>query len=245
MAWWNSLPEELRESIYWDEDGGEDALKEMLAVPLDLQLDDVRSMDPLRNLRVRRLLARECKVSSLEIVGTFRDLEEIDWEKNEYLGGTQLSDLSPIAKLASLRVLKMPGHLFTNVDAVAGLSNLEELNVRGSPIESIEGVRNLVKLTDLAVDAKTKTPLDLSPLEGLEALEDLWLHGPVQSFEPIAKLKSLRRLWMQKATLADGSPVPLAPLFGLKKLEQIWVDDDREAEAKKELKKPLPKCKVG
>lgn len=241
-AWWASLPEDLR-AAFWGVDGeGEAAIREMLDGLDQLQLDGVRNLDPLRGLRVKRLINRQCKASSLEIVATMPGLEELIWEKDQYLGGTRLVDLSPLAAATTLRVLKMPGHLFTNVDALASLVELTELEVRGSPIESIEGVRALRKLKALSVDAKT--PLDLSPLEGLEALETLWLHGPVVSFEPIAKLRSLTGLWIQRCTLADGSPVPLAPLHGLSKLRQVYVGNDRATAAKKELKSVLPECKV-
>ena len=241
MAWWRSLPEDLR-AAFWVDGEDEAAIREMLDGLEDLQLDGVRSLDPLRGLRIQRLFNRECKASSLEIVATFPGLEELHWEKNQYLGGTRLTDLSPLANATTLRVLKMPGHLFTNVDAVAGLVELTELDVRESPLESLEGVRALTKLEVLSVDAKV--PLDLSPLEGLQALSRLWLHGPVVSFEPIAKLRSLTHLWIQRCTLADGTPVPLTPLHRLSKLQHVWVGNDRAAAVKQELKKVLPKCKV-
>jgi len=241
LAWWKSLPEDLRRSFYAG-DESEDAIRDALAKPLELQLDSVRSMDPLRGLRVKRLLNRRCKATSLEIAATFQGLEILDWEKREHGEGTQLTSLAPLANVTSLRVLRIAGHLFADLGPLAALVNLEELNVRGSPIASIDALRGLAKLTYLAIDAAA--PLDLSAFEGLSALEQLWLMGPVKSFEPVAKLPSLRRLWMQKLTLADGSPVPLAPLYGLTKLEQIWVASDRVGEAKKELKKRLPACKV-
>lgn len=240
-AWWQSLPEDLR-AAFWVDGEGEAAVREMLDRLDDLQLDNVRSLDPLRGLRLKRLVNRQCKATSLEIVATLQGLEELHWEKNQYLGGTRLVDLSPLAGATTLRVLKMPGHLFTNVDAVAGLVALTELDVRESPLESIEGVRALTELRTLSVDPKA--PLDLSPLEGLQALEQLWLHGPVVSLEPIAKLRSLTHLWIQRCTLADGSPVALAPVHGLTKLQHLWVDSDRIAAVKKELKAVLPACKV-
>ena len=249
-AWWASLPEDLK-SAFWmldvDEDGGEpddDAIRAMLEQLDELQLDEVRSLDPLRGLRIRRLDNRECKASSLAIIPTLQGLEELRWKKDEYLGGTRLADLGPLADVTTLRVLEMPGHLFTNLDAIAGLTQLTKLDVRQAPLVSIEGVRDLTLLEELSLDAPTGGALDLTPLERLANLRTLWLHGPVQSFEPIGKLRSLEKLGMQRCTLADGSPVPLAPLHGLTKLQNLWVGSAREAEAKRALKKVIPGCKI-
>ena len=242
VAWWRNLPEDLRACFWLGGEVDETTIRAMLAQLEDLWLDGVQSLDPLRGLRVKRLVNRQCKASSLEIVATFRGLEALEWEKDPYLGGTRLTDLSPLATVTTLRVLKMPGHLFTNLDAVSDLVDLEALQVDRNPLESIGGVRRLTKLTTLHLDGNA--PLDLAPLEGLEALEQLWLQGPVRSFEPISTLRSLRQLWIQRCTLADGSPVPLAPLHGLAKLQQIWVSSDRTAAVKKELAKVLPSCKV-
>jgi Leucine-rich repeat (LRR) protein len=227
-GWWKSLPEELRECLYFDEDDIR------LDEPLELHLSGIRSLDPLRGMKVKSLRLTDCKPSSLEIVGTLQALEIFSWETSEYSDDTKMKDLSPLASCTSLRELDLTGHEATDLSPLAGLAKLESLSLRGNPITSIAALADLALLTDLGVDSETE--LDLDPLSKMTKLEDLWLHAPVKSLEPIANLKSLRRFWMQGLTAPS-----LEPLRALQSLEQIWVDDAR----KKEVKKLLPKAKVG
>lgn len=85
-----------------------------------------------------------------------------------------LTDLSPLAKLTSLRFLDISGDLPTDITPLANLTNLRTLCVRGTRVT------------------------DLSPLAGLHNLETLDLsYSTISDLSPLAHLTKLRRLNIQ------------------------------------------------
>jgi len=131
----------------------------------------------------------------------------------------KISDLSPLADLPRLRILRANEVGIRNIEPLAALGELEMLILSDNEIVDLEPLAGLQKLETLQVD--NNEIVDLSPLRGLGKLETLIIDGnKVSDVEPIGKLPSLKALEMSKTEVGD-----LTPLKTLPRLEMIRCRD--------------------
>ena len=108
------------------------------------------------------------------------------------LSNTAVSDLSPLADLKNIHLLKLHQTEVDDLTPLAGLENLQEL--------------------DLSEASKLH---DLAPLANLKNLNRLVLsHAPVRDLRPLAALRNLTDLELQETKVND-----LTPLAGLENLD--------------------------
>ncbi len=128
---------------------------------------------------------------------------------------SQIRDLTPLAKLATLQTLNLALTQVSDLSPIAGLKVLQGLYLSGIKLSDLSPIAGLKALQTLYL-SRTRVS-DLSPIAGLKALETLNLTGTqVSDLSPIAGLKALESLSL------DGTPVSdLSPITGLKSLETL------------------------
>jgi internalin A len=132
----------------------------------------------------------------------------------------QLTDLSPLAGLASLQTLELYGCRLTDLSPLAGLTSLQTLGLsRNEQLTDFSPLAGLASLQTLELFFCGLT--DLSPLAGLTSLHTLNLSGSKQltDLSPLAGLTSLHTLNLSECEqLTD-----LSPLAGLTSLQTIEI----------------------
>jgi internalin A len=137
------------------------------------------------------------------------------------LDGAPITNLSPLAGLASLRELHLDNTGLTDLSPLADLTSLQELyldNTGGTDLSPLAGLASLrwLSLTNTGVT-------DLSPLAGLTSLEWLFLDNTgVTDLSPLAGLVSLRWLSLLSSNIGVTD---LSPLAGLTSLEWLFLNN--------------------
>ncbi|MCX6247307.1 MAG: hypothetical protein NTW10_06210 [Bacteroidetes bacterium] len=131
-------------------------------------------------------------------------------------GDPALTDLSPLAKLSSLKKVSVANTSVTDLMPLRNLNQLEELDISGTQVNSLEPLRYLNHIRILKIK---KTPVkSLNVVSGLPALEMLDLSTtPIDSLQPLAELPALKVLRFSETGVSD-----LQPLSGLTTLEELY-----------------------
>lgn len=151
---------------------------------------------------------------------------------------TQVSDLSPLARLTALQKLECSSTQVKDLSPLTGLAMLQELSCYHTQVNDLSPLAELTALQELDC-SRTKVsdllPLagltglqklecyetqvsDLSPLSSLTALQELYCHEtPVSNLSPLAGLAMLQELHCFETQVSDLSP--LAGLAALQKLD--------------------------
>lgn len=122
------------------------------------------------------------------------------------LFGCDISDLSPLDKLAKLRVLFCDATLVSDLSPLANLTALQLLSCSSTLVSDLSPLANLTKLQSFSC-GRTQVS-DLSPLANLTALR--WLVFPstrVSDLAPLAKLTTLQSLDCSSTQISDLSPI--------------------------------------
>ena len=134
-----------------------------------------------------------------------------------YVSGNEVSDLAPLAGLASLTELHVSGNEVSDLAPLAGLASLTYLYVSGNEVSDLAPLAGLASLTELHVSGNEVS--DLAPLAGLASLTYLDVSGnEVSDLAPLAGLVSLAGLHVSANEVSD-----LAPLAGLASLTDLSV----------------------
>ena len=88
---------------------------------------------------------------------------------------TQITDITPLAKLTKLAVLNIRGGRISDISPLAGLTNLRHLNIDSANVSEISPLAEFTSLRNLLLP---NNPInDISPLAGLTNLTNLNLWG--------------------------------------------------------------------
>ena len=145
---------------------------------------------------------------------------------------------------------KAPGTPIAPAEIV-NMTRLEARNRNISDLTGLEGATNLtyLNLSDEYVEAENRhvnsnSVSDLSPLSGLTALTELWLHrNAITDISPVAGLTNLTRLEIGDNNISDISPVAslinlkdlglwennipdISPVSGLTNLTRLWLSNN-------------------
>ena len=154
---------------------------------------------------------------------SIRDLTGLQFATNLnrlYLGtprrwGNQISDLSPLAGLTSLRRLSLWGNPVSNLSPLRGLKNLTILEFGHSQVSDLSPIAGLINLKYL--DFNTANVSDLSPIAGLINLKTLYFPGNnISNLSPITGLINLESLAFGGNNVSDLSPI--TELINLRKI---------------------------
>ena len=136
---------------------------------------------------LREIWLTETNVTDLSPLAELKNLEVLRVEE------TKVYDLSPLVELKSLKFIKLSNTLVSDPSPLAGLKNLTGLDLNETKVS------------------------DLSPLAGLKNLEWLYLgETEVSDLSPLAGLKNLVLLDLNETSVSD-----LSPLVGLKNLQSL------------------------
>ena len=109
--------------------------------------------------------------------------------------GNQVSDLSPIAGLISLRILSLHYNPISDLSPLKGLKNLKYLVLNHTLVSDLSPVRSLTNLTQLVLEDTLVT--DLSPVAGLINLKEIGFsdgNGKISDISPLAGLINLKSI---------------------------------------------------
>jgi len=174
----------------------------------------------------------------------------------------EISDLSPLSKIAGLECLSVGGNKITNLSPLANLKKLKELFLSSNEISDLSPLAGLTKLEKLGLKSNPVT--NLAPLAGLKELKYLTLRdNGLSDLRPLLKLTKLIDLQIYRNKVSDLSPLAgminlemlrlqdneiknLKPLMGLKQLKRLGLrgNPDLTKAQIDQLQKALPNCKI-
>ena len=119
-------------------------------------------------------------------------LEEVKTLRYLFLYNNNISDISPLAGLNELVCLSLQYNQIRDITPLAGLSQLQELYISHNEIEDLSPLKTLKHLTFL--DAGHNRISNLDPVAGLEGLTDASFVGnPVVDYSPTSRIQNLNR----------------------------------------------------
>ena len=142
-------------------------------------------------------------------------LRELDLRHNA------VTDLWPLAGLTGLQALYLSGNQIADLRPLAGLTGLQVLDLSGNQITDLWPLAELPGLREL--DLRDNAVADLRPLESLRGLQALDLSG-----NQIADLSSLTYLAaLERLNLVDNAVADLWPLAERPGLQVLLLDRNR------------------
>lgn len=135
------------------------------------------------------------------------------------LQGMEISDISSLSSLTSMRRLILSGTQVSDLGALRGLSDLTRLDIRDTPVADVAPLSSLVNLEFLDLGATQLS--DMGPLGGLMQLNYLYVwRTEVSDLAPLRGLNRLTRLFVSGTRVSDVSP-----LSGLTDLQALSLSD--------------------
>ena len=123
-----------------------------------------------------------------------------------FFDDTQITDITPLAKLTKLAVLNIRGGRISDISPLAGLTNLRHLNIDPANVSEISPLAEFTSLRNLIL---SNNPInDLSPLAGLTSLQQLHIGSTkISDLSPLTGLTNLRYLSLW------GTPLNYASIY--------------------------------
>ena len=139
----------------------------------------------------------------------------------------QITDLSPLAGLTSLKTLELQNTGASNLSPLSSLTGLTELRIANPDVSDLTPLSSLTELTTLYLDDGdlfSSAITDLSPLAGLKKLQVLCI-PPMPNYTDFSCLSGLTELrtlrMMGTASSGSNSIQSLDFLAGMTKLETL------------------------
>ncbi len=183
--------------------------------------------------RVRRCLETgkmKLNLTDLDIkdLNLIPELKECKHITHLSLNNNQISNISPLSGLNSLKVVNLDGNQIVDLSPLSGLISLTKLELSHNQIFDLSPLSGLSALTWLLLDGNQI--VDLNPLSGLSSLTELSLcnsflkpfKNRIVDVSPLANLISLTRLRLGNNQIAD-----LSPLSGLISLRILELSDNQ------------------
>lgn len=151
---------------------------------LDLAGNEIVDLTPIKNCK---------KLEKLDLSSQFSSLEY-----------RELSDISPLANLTNLKVLRLKSNDIQDVSVLKNLTNLEELDLFGNrKIKSIEGFEKLTNLKKLFLN-RTRSIKDITALKECKNLQQLSIQGnKVDNIDALKDHKNLEKLDISSNNIKD------------------------------------------
>lgn len=137
----------------------------------------------------------------LRLLQDFRNLEELNVEKN------QITSTAGLQTLKSLQKLNLGENKIANIDALAELADLEELNLEDNKIRNITPLATLLRLRELGLSGNEV--MSLTALANMTNLKTLDLHEnkALKDLRPVRTLQELESLNIEGTDVTDLSPL--------------------------------------
>lgn len=152
-------------------------------------------------------------ITSLNGIEKFKNLTDLNLEKN------QISDTAPLKDLLDLGNLNLSNNQISDITPLKGLNNLSDLNLDYNKISDITPLKDLSDLMALYLDRNQIS--DISSLKNLSQLMFLDLNGnKISDITPLSGMTELIELYLHNNQISDVSP--LKGLTNLTKLRLDW-----------------------
>lgn len=166
----------------------------------------------------------------------------------EFMGESELDDLSPLSMFTELRSLTIAGSSVYDLSPIRNLTYLEYLDVSGTEVRNLEPLRYATQLKEIRLsqtrvmnisgltrfvnlrilDLSQTMVTEISGIESLTNLSDLDLTNTlVSNAEPISKLVNLERLALSLTRVTNLSPLSTLNKLTHLELEHCPVNDLR------------------
>ncbi|MDF2187783.1 hypothetical protein [Paraflavitalea sp. CAU 1676] len=229
IGWWECLPSELKDAIDYqlDPESADSILAFLQQPEVNIYYRGARSLAPLKYIKgLSRLTLNMCKAESLEQLAPLENLKELEYEYLQGVAGVQYKDISSLAGLKNLEVLKLRRNLVEEISSLKGLLQLKYLDLWGSPVTDPAPLAGLINLESLLITIKEDVVVDLSFLAKLQKLGYCSLSTfkgkfKAASLEGVSGLMAVKTLYLDDMISVDGRPFSLAPLAGLKNLQSL------------------------
>lgn len=136
-------------------------------------------------------------------VGTVDDLSVLKKMPNLralYLEGLQITDISPICEVKSLRELGLNCNPLTSLEGLQGLTELESLDVADTLVTDLSPIAGCTKLHSINMDITDIA--DLSPLKQCPAMVSIRAgNTKVRDLQGISGMRTLRDLYLNESNL--------------------------------------------
>jgi len=184
-------------------------------------LNDLNFLRKMSKLRELYLVIGFGEGTSLDALSGMTSLEVLDLRSRSYI-----ADITPLAGLENLRVLRFPDNLLQDITPLSGLTNLTVLDLGAyeenswSDISDLSPLANMRELTILNLAGMKIT--DLSPLAGLSKLQQLTLFETGnRSIDIVKTLPALTSLTLR----ANWALTDISPLADLQNLETLRLPE--------------------
>tara|TARA_B100001964_G_scaffold214295_1_gene251798 strand:- start:39 stop:2408 length:2370 start_codon:yes stop_codon:yes gene_type:complete len=189
---------------------------------LSLGDNRISNLSPLANLTgLSQLYLKRNQISDLSPLANLINLSDLDLYSNrvkdltplakliwlEYLhllGNSEITDISPLMGLTSLKRLKLNANEIYNIGFISEMTQLHSLQMSGSKIRDLDPLANLIQLKHLQIGGNRIS--DLRPLRKLINLESLSLsENRIIDLSPLSNLIHLRSLDLCANRISDIS----------------------------------------
>jgi len=140
---------------------------------------------------------------------------------NLYLINHQITDITPIGKLTTLKKLFLDHNSISDLSPLSGLTQLKTLRIVDNEVADLTPVSKLAVLTELGAADNRIT--DISPIAPLTLLE--WLDlgkNRISDLSPLHKMTQLNSLWLSKNNISD-----ISPLDKLRNMQTLDLDNNQ------------------
>ena len=158
------------------------------AIRETLGLASGEAITDLAMLRLDLLSVRDRQITDLTGIEHATNIGALS-----FFDDTQITDITPLAKLTKLAVLNIRGGRISDISPLAGLTNLRHLNIESANVSEISPLAEFTSLRNLLLP---NNPInDISPLAGLTNLTNLNLWGNnISDISAVAGLTKLTYL---------------------------------------------------
>ena len=171
------------------------------AIRETLGLASGEAITDLAMLRLDLLSVRDRQITDLTGIEHATNIGALS-----FFDDTQITDITPLAKLTKLAVLNIRGGRISDISPLAGLTNLRHLNIDSANVSEISPLAEFTSLRNLILP---NNPInDLSPLAGLTSLQQLHIGSTkISDLSPLTGLTNLRYLSLW------GTPLNYASIY--------------------------------
>lgn len=135
-----------------------------------------------------------------EEISNLRNVQFLD------LTGSQVEDLTPIAKMTGLRYLRLGSSSITSISALSEMRDLSRLEISDTAVSDLTPLQSCEALTEL--DASGTGVKSIEPLKNLSNLRTLRLTGSqLEDISPLKQLINLQYLNIARTPVADIRPI--------------------------------------
>lgn len=147
-------------------------------------------------------------------IRTLKDVRFMPNLREICLGAQQITDISPVSRLAGLEVLELKGNSILDISSLANVPTLVSLGLNGSPVRDLSPLQNCPKLE--LIDLCSANSYDPSFLDAFRVFRFLDISNETDSYRRL----SGKRIAVLKLGYTDIDSLELlADVTGLEQLE--------------------------